>query len=307
MNPQRAASRGMRETMDKPDGGHSALPHDWPNRSASRFVQAGAMRWHVQIMGDGPTALLLHGTGAATHSFRDLAPLLARRFRLIVPDLPGHGYSDSPPGIGLSMPNMSTLLKTLLTTLNVEPSFAAGHSAGAAILVRMCLDGLIAPRGIASLNGALLPLYGLPGRVFSPLAKLLARTEIAPQLFSLSASRSAVTRLLRDTGSHLDQRGIDLYARLARQPRHVSAALSMMAHWDLDRLAIELPDLHTPLLCLVGGNDATIPPSQAVTVTQRVSGASRVEIAGLGHLAHEERPRLFAALLSRAARGLDGR
>ncbi|NBQ74895.1 MAG: alpha/beta hydrolase, partial [Acetobacteraceae bacterium] len=50
---------------------------DWPNRTASRFVEAGGLNWHVQLMGQGPCLLLLHGTAAATHSWRDLAPLLA--------------------------------------------------------------------------------------------------------------------------------------------------------------------------------------------------------------------------------------
>ena len=34
---------------------------DWPNRAASRFVDAGQLRWHVQVMGEGPVLLLLHG------------------------------------------------------------------------------------------------------------------------------------------------------------------------------------------------------------------------------------------------------
>jgi len=37
---------------------------DWPNRAFSRFIEAGGLRWHVQVMGQGPVALLLHGTGA---------------------------------------------------------------------------------------------------------------------------------------------------------------------------------------------------------------------------------------------------
>ncbi len=43
---------------------------DWPHREASRFVEAAGLRWHVQEFGspDAPTLLLLHGTGAATHS-----------------------------------------------------------------------------------------------------------------------------------------------------------------------------------------------------------------------------------------------
>src|SRR3954465_15975067 len=69
---------------------------DWPHREASRFIEAAGLRWHVQIMGQGPAALLLHGTGASTHSFLDLAPLLARRFTVVMPDLPGHGFTATP-------------------------------------------------------------------------------------------------------------------------------------------------------------------------------------------------------------------
>ena len=57
-------------------------------------------------MGDGPDLLLLHGSGAATHSWRDLAPLLARDFRVIAPDLPGHGFTETPGGDGLSLPGI---------------------------------------------------------------------------------------------------------------------------------------------------------------------------------------------------------
>ena len=63
---------------------------DWPNRSASRFLLAGGLRWHVQVMGGDraprkPVILLLHGMGASTHSWRDLAPILAGRFTVVAP------------------------------------------------------------------------------------------------------------------------------------------------------------------------------------------------------------------------------
>ena len=46
---------------------------------------------------DAPKLLLLHGFPSASHMFRDLIPLLANRFHIVAPDLPGFGQSDMPP------------------------------------------------------------------------------------------------------------------------------------------------------------------------------------------------------------------
>ena len=60
-------------------------PH-WPHRTASRFVDAGGCRWHVQVHRAAPARpvlWLLHGTGAASHSWRGLVPLLAPHATLV--------------------------------------------------------------------------------------------------------------------------------------------------------------------------------------------------------------------------------
>ena len=205
--------------------------HDWPNREASRFVAAGGLRWHVQVAGSGPALLLLHGTGASTHSFRDLLPLLARRFTVVAPDLPGHGFTTRPTeSSGLSLPGMAAGIAALLRALAVAPQVAVGHSAGAAILCRMCLDGSLAPRALVSLNGALLPLPGLRHPAFTPLVRSVVSGDWLPRLFARRMeSPSEVERLLARTGSTIDARGRELYARLSRNASHTGAALAMRA------------------------------------------------------------------------------
>ena len=49
---------------DRPTWEHDG--RDWPNREHSRFVTAAGLRWHVQVAGQGPDLLLVHGTAAAT-------------------------------------------------------------------------------------------------------------------------------------------------------------------------------------------------------------------------------------------------
>ena len=277
---------------------------NWPNRHASRLIPAGGLTWHVQQMGSGPVIFLLHGTGAATHSWRDLLPLLSAHFTVIAPDLPGHGFSEALPAKQMSLAGMARAAGDLLRALKLSPALVVGHSAGAAILAQMCLDAQIAPQKLISLNGAMLPLRGMPGVMFSPVAKLMASSSIVPRLFSWRAQDpAAIARLIRSTGSTLDAEGASLYAKLIRDPKHVAATLNMMAQWDLVLLSRNLhklgnlPQCKTSLHLLVGGNDLTVPPSEAARVQALLPSAKVVSLPGLGHLAHEEKPADIAKII----------
>ncbi|AWN54238.1 alpha/beta fold hydrolase BchO [Methylobacterium sp. 17Sr1-1] len=284
----------MPPTDDRPTFAREG--REWPNREASRFVAAGGLTWHVQEAGTGPVLLLVHGTGAATHSWRGLLPLLARDFRVIAPDLPGHGFTDPLPTP--SLPRMARALGDLLRVLGAAPEVAVGHSAGAAILARLCLDGVVSPRLLVGLNAALKPFPGMAGFIFPAMARALFLNPVTPRVFAWSADRAAVERLIHGTGSTLDRTGLDLYRRLFQTPGHVAGALGMMAHWDLIPLDRELPRLKAPLLLIVGGQDRTIAPEVSFGLADRLGGRARVELLrGLGHLAHEEKPEVVAELI----------
>lgn len=282
--------------MSKPDWRSEG--QNWPLRQASRFVTAGDVRWHVQILGEGPPLLLLHGTGAATHSWRDVAPLLAERFTVVSPDLPGHGFTDTPRFGGLGLPAMAKRVGALLQALECEPHGIVGHSAGAAIALRMALDGIAAPRAILAINGALEPFPGAASFLFPALAQALFLNPMAVRLFAWRAGKAeAVGRLIRSTGSTLDAAGIELYRRLLAHTGHIEGALGMMSAWNLEPLQRDLPKLAVPLTLLVGLRDAAVPPAVSADVARRVAGAKLVELPRLGHLAHEEAPAEVAAVI----------
>jgi len=278
---------------------------DWPHRSASRAVQAGGLQWQVQLMGQGPPLWLLHGTGAASHSWRALAPALAQRHTVVVPDLPGHGFSGRLPAAQQHLPGMAAALGALAQALGLPaPAAVLGHSAGAALAARAMLDGALPAVPLLGLNAALVPLSGLGGVLMTGLAGLLARQPLVPRLFARRAGDlAAVRRLVATTGSRLDDTGLALYARLLRQPAHVAGALAMMADWDLASLWADLPRLPGPLHLLVGEADATVPPAQARQVAAHCPATVCHALPGLGHLAHEEAPDLVLALLARLLPG----
>jgi magnesium chelatase accessory protein len=271
---------------------------DWPNRASSRFVAAAGLRWHVQVMGAGPVMLLVHGTGAATHSWRDLAPRLARHFTVVAPDLPGHGFTEAPHEARMSMPGMAESVVALVRALSLAPQWVVGHSAGAAILARACLDDALRPRALISLNGALLPLGGMRSPALAPLARAFVTGSVLPRLFAWRAADRAVTeRILNESGSRLDPAGVELYRRLASRPAHVAAALTMMAMWDPRPLARDLPRLGPPLVLVTGERDGMIPPREAEKVQALLPRAELRRLPGLGHLAHEEAPAVVAELI----------
>jgi magnesium chelatase accessory protein len=270
----------------------------WPHRQHSRFVERGGLRWHVQLMGRGPALLLLHGTGASCHSFRELMPLLAERFTLVVPDLPGHAFSTVPPGFVPSLPATAAALAELLAELQLEPTVAVGHSAGAAVLARMTLDRDLRPQLLVGLGAAMVPFRGVATSWFAPAARLLAQSGLAAQLLALRArDAGSVDRLVRSTGSTLDGSGVELYQRLSASPGHVAAVLAMLASWDLAPLYAELPALQVPFLLLAGAADRAIPVAQQREVAARLPAARLLVVERTGHLLHEEQPATVARLI----------
>jgi len=280
---------------------------DWPHRDASRFLRAGGVDWHVQVLGSGPTLLLLHGTGASSHSFAGLVRHLASDFTLVVPDLPGHGFSRIQGLDVLSLPGMAAALRALVAELDLDPQFLVGHSAGAAVALRMLLDGLDAADGVVSINGALLPFSGLQGRLFSPLARMLAAGGGPARYVATRAGRPAIMRRLIDsTGSCLDDEDLIFYQRLAGNVAHVRATLAMMARWDLPGFQADLLRCHHPVRLLAGSRDRLVPPRQAHAVAARLQRATVHGLTGLGHLAHEEAPRQVADAIHRALKSAAG-
>ncbi|UWQ18370.1 alpha/beta fold hydrolase BchO [Jannaschia sp. M317] len=268
------------------------VPDDWPFAAHSRIVPARPHQWHVQQIGSGPDVLLLHGAGAATQSWRGLAPLLARRMRVTMVDLPGHGFTRAGPG-RRGLDAMAQDVTTLLAELNLTPRAIIGHSAGAALALRLSLDAAV-PVPVVSINGAFQMFGGVAAVLFPLMAKALALNPLTVPLFTAGASPARTRRMLAGTGSRLDEDGLRLYHRLISDKGHVAGALAMMANWSLDRLVRDAAGLSAPVLLLAGDKDGTVPPSVSRDMAAQMPDGRLCIEAGLGHLLHEEAPDLAA-------------
>ncbi|SFO94816.1 alpha/beta fold hydrolase BchO [Tranquillimonas alkanivorans] len=266
---------------------------DWPNNEHSRFVACRPHRWHVQAAGEGPVLLLLHGAGGATQSFRDLLPLLARRFTVVAPDLPGQGFTSLGTRQRCGLAPMAEDIARLCEENGWRPHHIVGHSAGGAIALQLALHWPV--KSVVCLNGALGTFEGLAGWLFPVLAKLLAMNPLVPRLFArLSSTEKRVSDLLASTGSQIDPRGVGLYRRLVADRAHVEGTLLMMAQWRVEGLMSRLDRISAPVLFLTAENDRSVPPATSVLAAAKVQDGEIVELPGLGHLAHEEAPERVA-------------
>jgi magnesium chelatase accessory protein len=278
------------------------VPRDWPHRAFSRSVAVGALDWHVQVAGRGPTLLLLHGTGSSTHTWADVLPELAGAATVVAPDLPGHAFTTGAPLAALTLPRIAADLDALLAALAVAPvSVVAGHSAGAALALRWSLSSACPPRAIIGFNPSLVPPPTLYTSLLSPVITPIATSSLVTRsLASLGARTRLVGRLLDSTRSAIPSAQRERYARLFRAPSHVRGTMGFMAGADLPALLDAASRLAVPTTFVLGAHDPWVPerPLRAV-IARRFPAATILRWEG-GHLLHEAEPARAAALLREA-------
>jgi len=280
---------------------------DWPNHQASRFVEADRYKWHVQRMGPkkagAPVCLLLHGTGAATHSWRDIIPLLAKDYDVIALDLPGHGFTRPTISRQVSLPKMAASIGVLLEELEASPALIVGHSAGAAIGLQLMLDKCW-KIPLVGLNPALMPFPGLAAKLFPQLAKMLFTNPFVSRIFARWARYPGETEkfLRRSTGSRIDPAGALYYGHLFSRSGHCDGAIRMMANWRLEELQNRLTEIETPVLLVHGQKDNAIPKSAVQGAADLIAQSTIEEVANVGHLAHEEDPEQLAQIILKFAK-----
>src|SRR6266571_2535822 len=99
------------------------------NSIASRTAEVEGIKLHYLTAGQGPAVILLHGYTQTSLMWRPIIPLLAEKFTVIAPDLPGIGDSEIPAG-GLDMKTAAIRIHALAKSLGVEKARVVGHDIG---------------------------------------------------------------------------------------------------------------------------------------------------------------------------------
>ena len=99
------------------------------NDPVSRTAEIAGVKLHYLTAGSGTPLILLHGYAETSRMWRPIIPVLATRFTVIAPDLPGIGDSDIPAN-GLDMKSAAILIHALAKSLGVEKAEVVGHDIG---------------------------------------------------------------------------------------------------------------------------------------------------------------------------------
>src|SRR5437667_7398995 len=96
---------------------------------AARDAKIDNVQLHYLTAGRGPAVVLLHGYTQTSRMWKPIIPLLANKFTVIAPDLPGIGESEIPAS-GLDMKTSATRIHALAKSLGVEKASVVGHDIG---------------------------------------------------------------------------------------------------------------------------------------------------------------------------------
>ena len=257
-------------------------------------VKASRLRYFIGGPADAEPVVLVHGLGGCAANWVDIAPLLARTRRVVIPELPGHGLSTPLPAV----PNLAVFADRLAAVAERErllPAAFVGHSLGGVVAVRLALrrpaavSALVLAAGAGISSTTRRAKYGLrilgiigPRRLVAPWADSVAGSAfLRYAVFGrwgaadpLALSREAVDGFLEGTRLTSDS---------------VGAARAVVA----DDVRRELVALRCRTLVLWGARDNQLPLVDGFEFARRLNAPLRV-IADCGHLLIGERPEICA-------------
>lgn len=261
-------------------------------------IDVDGLRWEVRARGAGRPLLLLHGfTGRGT-SWADHAPALARRFRLVLVDLPGHGRSvTAADSRRMTVERTADDLAAILARLGAVPAGVVGYSLGARVALRLAITH---PATVEYL------VLESPSAGIADPAERAAR-RAADEALADRIERDGIAAFVGEwernpvfaTQAHLPpavaarQRSI----RLLNDPHGLAASLRGAGQGAMEPLHDRLAGVTAPTLVITGALDAVGRP-RAEAVARGIPGARLALVEGAGHTPHLERSSVFRRLVT---------
>jgi pimeloyl-ACP methyl ester carboxylesterase len=265
-----------------------------PVPSHTAVTSAGTIAFHDE--GEGPAVLLLHGFPASSWQWREFLPLLAARFRVIAPDLPGAGASVPAPGVALDLVTQAAAMAELLAHLGVERTAVVAHGVGAGVAQLLALDhgGVDA---LVLLNAAALDAWPSPG-----VALARERLSEGPADPGLAGAlvRDAFEVGARQRGRLTDD-VLDTFAGAydaGDGPERLARVLDGLDGRGLAGRESDLAAIEAPVLILWGEDDPVYPSKVGERLNEAMPSSTLGLLPGCGHFLVEEAPDTIGPMIA---------
>lgn len=266
------------------------------------FAQVKDLRLHYLSAGDPQqeALVLLAGFPQSSYAWREIIPLLAERFYIIAPDLPGQGDSDLPLN-GYDTAALAQQTEALLQQLNVERIYLAGHDIGAWVAFALAAQFPDRVKKVALLDA------GIPGVTLPDALPVTSGSAwktwhfafhlVADLPETLIAGREAIYLdwFLRRKAANpqiFDMAKMQEYLRIFTRPGMLRAGLAFYRAVELsaiqNRAFLQNGRLTMPLLA-VSADQGSI-PDMAAPLRQFADNVSGITIERCGHFIPEEQP-----------------
>ncbi|MGP8078814.1 MAG: alpha/beta fold hydrolase [Thermoplasmata archaeon] len=236
----------------------------------------------VHDEGTGPVVLLLHGVGGDRTIWNAVTPVLARQFRVLAPDLRGHGRTPAPPGSRFTLEELLGDVVHLLDVKEIPSAHWVGLSGGALLALRAGLDQKGRTRSVTMISGA----------AYTD-AHTRSITERLAETYAKEGPDAYALRLLKDLyypdwiEAHLD------FADRVREGIG-QRDLGPVTGWThaIDRFdeRNRVGTLGLPVLIVQGMDDAVIDPAHGRILRQSIPRAQIRILPQTGHMVPLERP-----------------
>jgi pimeloyl-ACP methyl ester carboxylesterase len=250
--------------------------------------------------GEGPVLLAVHGIASDSQAWRTALPLLARRARVIAPDLPGHGASSKAPG-DYSLGSLASSLRDLLVKLGHERATLVGHSLGGGVAMQFAYMFperterlvLVSSGGLGRSLNPLLRAAALPG------SELVIAATIGPITALGRAGAATARRLGLRVTPDLGEVGRG-FATLSDREVRAAFLETLRSVVNFSGQRVDASDRlylasGMPTLLLWGERDPIIPVAHGRRAQERMTGSRLVTFANSGHFPQIDDPHLFAA------------
>jgi pimeloyl-ACP methyl ester carboxylesterase len=276
-----------------------------------RFLDVDGVRLHYIERGEGEPVVLIHGNGTMIQDFTvsGLVDRLASRYRVIVFDRPGYGYSSRPRQLWTPRAH-AKLFQTALGQLGVGQAVVLGHSWGTLVAVALALEYPSLVRSLVLASGYYYPTLRADTFLFSPpaipvigdamrhtISPLVARAILPGLIKQMFAPAEVPERFERLFPKELMLRPLQLRAAAEDAALMTPSVMELQHHYR---------ELQMPITIITGADDQIADLGrQSERLHQELPQSEFIELPGLGHMVHHLTPDEVASAVERAAQKSD--